>query len=269
MMVKKRGGRKNKEQPDEVIESVEPQESSEAAMSAAGGGSDRDGDVNKPAAPTQLDLKTILEGQNKIIQKLNQNHTELRNHIDREVKKVRDDLVLEISQLTRRMEVMETRQAAIVTKEPFEPDITVICANLPQAALDESDAQLRQLVEQLVNDGMGLPGIEIANVTRRSGRQQNPGLVELHSLDDKKTVLRSKTTLRDNAAYRNEYVRSAEGHTDRLIRLNFNTLLNHFNLTQQFRITGSGRLMPKEPRQNQQSRGGAPLNETTNNGNGS
>ena len=45
--------------------------------------------------------------------------------------------------------------------------------------------------------------------------------------------------LRTNDQYKNIYLRSAEGHTDRLIRLNF-------QLTREFRLTGSGRLVARD-----------------------
>ena len=103
----------------------------------------------------------------------------------------------------------------------------------------------------MLSVGMGLPGIEPVAVTRRASRGPGPGLVllELTDLDSKKEVLRAKLKLRDNPAYRNLYVRSAEGHTDRLIRLNFTTLLRHLELTNEFRITGNGRLVPRRPAQ--------------------
>ena len=85
-------------------------------------------------------------------------------------------------------------------------------------------------------------------MTRRAARERAPGLVlvELRDLDDKKTELRAKMALRTNYQYKNIYLRSAEGNTDRLIRLNFQTLLNHFHLTSEFRLTESGRLVARD-----------------------
>ena len=153
-----------------------------------------------------------------------------------------------MSQLTRRLELLESRQTDVEGKKPFHPDVSVVLANLPKLAREETTTQLREAVEKLVQEAMELPGIEVVYVTRRVGHGSSPGLVivELCTLDDKKTVLRAKTKLKSNQSFKNVFIRSAEGHTDRLIRLNFNTLLRHFGLTQQFRITGSGRLIPRQ-----------------------
>ena len=132
-------------------------------------------------------------------------------------------------------------------RKPFDPDTTVVIANLTALAQRKTDAQLLEKVQHVVSVGLELPGIEVVAVTRRAGRGNTPGLVlaQFVCLDDKKTVLGAKQNLRNNAAYSNLYIRSAEGRTDRLLRLNFQTLLQHFDLTRQFRITGNGRLVPQ------------------------
>ena len=210
---------------------------------------DRDGAGADAATPDwQKQLTSLVAGQKNIMQTIKKNQSDMRSYIGNEVKKVRDDLMLEMSQLTRRLEILESRQTDVEGKEPFHPDVSVVMANLPKLAREETTAQLREAVEKLVQEAMELPGIEVVDVTRRVGHGSSPGLVivELCTLDDKKTVLRAKTKLKSNQSFKNVFIRSAEGHTDRLIRLNFNTLLRHFGLTQQFRITGSGRLIPRQ-----------------------
>ena len=181
--------------------------------------------------------------------KIDQNYRELKTYISGEIQRVCDDVFLELSRVNSRLESLETMAATPVSppREPFDPDTTVVIANLPALAQQETDTQLLEKVQHVVSVGLELPGIEVVAVTRRAGRGNTPGLVlaEFVSLDDKKTVLRAKQNLRENAAYSNLYIRSAEGHTDRLLRLNFQTLLQHFDLTRQFWITGSGRLVPR------------------------
>ena len=168
-----------------------------------------------------------------------------------------------MSAMTNRLTALEERTPP-AAKEPFDPNVTVVIANVAPISGNEDNVQLLQYIEELFINGLQLPGIELVEVTRRAGRGTAPGLVlvELFSVDDKKTVLRAKMNLRNTQQYKNIYMRSAEGHTDRLIRLNFQTLLRHFNLTNQFRLTGSGRLIARDPttdgaaRQHGQENGG-------------
>lgn len=227
-----------------------------AAMSAASEMSQqsatmRDGanTADPPDKSWQDKLSSIMQGQKSIIDKINSNHREMKDMISREIKKVRDDVFLEIAQVTQRLEAIETRaSAAPPSREPFAPDQTVVIANLPMLSPNETEAQLLEKVDHIIGTGLELPGIETVAATRRPGRGSTPGLVlvELNSLDDKKMILRAKMSLREKPQFRNLFIRSAEGHTDRLIRLNFQTLLQHFDLTQRFRLTGSGRLVPRE-----------------------
>ena len=75
--------------------------------------------------------------------------------------------MLEMSQLTRLLEVLESHQTCVEGKEPFHPDVSVVMANLPKLAQEETTAQLREGVEKLVQEAMELPGIEVVDVTRR------------------------------------------------------------------------------------------------------
>ena len=162
-----------------------------------------------------------------------------------------------MARVNSRLEALENATPP-PSHDPFDPDVTVVIANLPLTGPDENESHIMNRINDMLSVGMELPGIEPVAVTRRASRGDGVGLVllELADLDSKKEVLRAKTKLRGNPAYSNLYVRSAEGHTDRLIRLNFTTLLRHFELTRQYRITGSGRLLPRNA-QDQRATGDA------------
>ena len=194
-------------------------------------------------------LKKIASGQNTIMNKIRENNDDLKTMIATEVSKVRDDIFLEMSQITRRLDILESRSpVATNTREPFSPDVTVVIANLALVSASETEAALMDKINHVLAEGLALPGIEPVAVTRRAARGRGPGLVllELNDVGDKITVLKAKQSLRNKPEYKNLYLSSAEGHTDRLMRLNFNTLLNHLNLTREFRFTGSGRLVPRD-----------------------
>ncbi len=61
-------------------------------------------------------------------------------------------------------------------------------------------------------------------------------------------VLKAKRTLKDKTQYNNLYlyIRSAKSHEERLIDLNFTTLMDHLQVSDVFRFTGSGRLVPQD-----------------------
>ena len=96
--------------------------------------------------------------------------------------------MLEMSQLTRRLEVLESRQTDVEGKEPFHPYVSVVMANLPKLAREEITAQLREAVERLILEAMEMPGIEVVDVSRRIGHGSSPGLVivELCTLTTKR-----------------------------------------------------------------------------------
>ena len=58
--------------------------------------------------------------------------------------------------------------------------------------------------------------------------------------------MRAKAVLKDKSAYKNLYIRAAKSHEERLIELNFKSLMNHLEIADHFRFTGSGRLVPRE-----------------------
>ena len=128
---------------------------------------------------------------------------------------------------------------------------TVVIGNLPHLASEETEAQHLDKVKCVISERLSLPGIEVIVVTKGgppAARGNNPGLVlaEFPSVDDKKTVLCAKLDLRNSPAYNNLYIRSAEDHTDKLLRMNFQTLVDYLDLTRHFRFTGSCRLVPRD-----------------------
>ena len=209
-----------------------------ATTTTTPGGSER-------GASAGVDIAAMLA---QISQQMNNTHKELKNLIASETKSVRDDLTLELAQVTRRLEALERQSPPAAPREPFDPTVTVVLANLPALTPEETEANLLAAVYNIVSTGLELPGIELVNVKRLTGRGTSPGLVliECFNTDDKITILRAKAKLREKAQFKNLYMRSAEGHSDRLVRLNFQTILEHMGVSNQFRFTGSGRLVKRE-----------------------
>ena len=182
----------------------------------------------------------------------------LNNIIDSEVDNVREEVSSDLSQITRRLEELESRLVETDPREPFTPDVTIIIVNLAPVSANETEAApvgaketetaLMDKIHHILAEGLALPDIEPMAVTRLAPRGKGPGLVllELGDVEDKITVMNAKQSLRNKDEYKNLDLRTAEGHTDRLMRLNFNTLLSNLHRKREFWFTVSGRLVPRD-----------------------
>lgn len=158
----------------------------------------------------------------------------------------------DITSLGARVKAIEENSpndAATGSKVKFDPEVTLIVAGL----VYEENEDIKKKVHQLFQDGLGEKSV-VADVLRLNGRGNHPGVVkvECSSLDEKIAILRKKQKLRDhpNDSYRKVYIRSAKSHTDRLIELNFKTLLREFPNGKDYYVTGSGRLTRRDDRGN-------------------
>ncbi len=75
-----------------------------------------------------------------------------------------------------------------------------------------------------------------------------PGLVKIQfeKLADKVTVLREKKHLSNSQEFRRVFLRSSTSHTDRLIELNFKTILDFIPGEDNFKLTNNGRVMKNQ-----------------------
>lgn len=108
-------------------------------------------------------------------------------------------------------------------KKSFDPDVSVIIVGLPQSEGEDLMAK----VNNLLHVGLGCDTVLCpAAVERVRTRGDRPGLVkvELSSVQEKVTVLRRKSKLKDNDSFNKVYVSSAKSHAERLMDLNFRTL---------------------------------------------
>ncbi len=80
---------------------------------------------------------------------------------------------------------------------------------------------------------------------RRKSGQIESGTVELRSLQEKVAVLRHKQCLKGNEMIKNFYIHSAKSLIERLINLNFRTLLKELPLGKEYFLAGNGRLMKR------------------------
>ena len=104
------------------------------------------------------------------------------------------------------------------------------------------------VAQQIVNIALGLTLMPIVGAIRVGNRDGRPGVIklELCSKEDKIEVLRNKNKLGNSDKFQKVFIRSSQSHTERLIELNFKTLLQEIPNGGQYRVTGNGRLVNKQ-----------------------
>ena len=71
---------------------------------------------------------------------------------------------------------------------------------------------------------------------------------QFESVADKVKVLKEKAKLKQSPEFSRTYIRSSKSHTDRLIEMNFRTILGMIPGGDNMKITANGRLMDKTER---------------------
>ena len=140
--------------------------------------------------------------------------------------------------------IMKLEQKTIKTREPFDPEVTVVVFGVRQYQNQEA----MDVAQQIVNIALGLTLMPIVGAIRVGNRDGRPGVIkiELCSKEDKIEVLRNKNKLGNSDKFQKVFIRSSQSHTERLIELNFKTLLQEIPNRGQYRVTGNGRLVNKQ-----------------------
>ncbi len=148
-----------------------------------------------------------------------------------------------MSQISARIDNLEQKlEEAKCPAISFNPDVSFIIKGL--TFTEGEDVTVR--IKTLLDEGLGCePVPELINVEQVTSRGRRPGIikVELRSVEEKVAVLRRKQRLRDNETFKNVYINSAKTHAERLIDLNFRTLLKELPLGKEFILARNGRLL--------------------------
>ena len=172
---------------------------------------------------------------------------ELKAELENKTKQIQDNIDLEVGHLTARMDSLESAVNGTKTKTvtKFDPDVSIIISGLEAEDGEDVLEKVRILLEE---GAQCQPMPELVAAERMKARGDGPGVikVELHTSQDKVAVLRQKQKLRRDDRYKSVYIRSAKSHTDRLIELNFRTLLREIPSGKNFYISGNGRVLKKD-----------------------
>lgn len=127
-------------------------------------------------------------------------------------KEIHVNLDLDIRYLAARVDNIEAKITISNPSTKFDPQVSIIIAGLQ---FEEGEIEIKR----------GGPGVI---------------KLELRSVQERVTVLRQRQRLRNNERFSRFYLRSAKSHTERLIDLNFRTLLPEIPTGINFYIPGSG-----------------------------
>ena len=103
-------------------------------------------------------------------------------------------------------------------------------------------------INTLIKEGLQIQNLETVNAERLAARYGKPGLIkaQLQSKNAKIQVLRSKKALLTTKDYKGVFLRGAKSHVERLIELNFKTILGEMPNGSNYRVTNSGRLVSSD-----------------------
>ena len=206
--------------------------------------------------------------KNELSARIDNIEVTLSNKIASECEKIRSDLTQEIAAVDakvrslsdsfetldrnlkasndRLQRVEEALAAADALTPDYYPETTIIATKL---AFNDSE-DIKKKSQDLINAltaacDPALPQINVVNAMRTPFRDGKPGVVkiQLPSRQNKIDILKNKKKLMDNSNYSRVFIRGSQSHTDRLIQINTNTLLNELGLNDKYRVAANGRLV--------------------------
>lgn len=192
-------------------------------------------------------LNTKVDGLHASMEALIAENKEwFKAELSRKSAEIQRSMDNEMGVLISRIEKIETKIECINVKANtrFEPDVSIVISGLHYS----EGENVTGLVSELFTEGLQVEDASVVAVERTRDGRGRPGVikVELGSVRDKVGVLRKKQMLKENPKYNRVYIRSAKTHTERLLELNFKTLLDELPQGRQFYVAGNGRLRKRQ-----------------------
>jgi hypothetical protein len=199
-----------------------------------------------------LNVMKDQDSMRKAISKLDSTSATSAATISSKIDKLREDMYVELGKLDSkvvtiegRLNALEERQEAMGGEEEYPIDKSIVIINMRE---EEDEDPYRKCMD-LIRNGLGLRDIKPVRCQRLMGREGKPGVikVQLRSKQDKILSLNHKKELARTHPYKKVYIRSAQSHEERLMRLNLQTLMRDLPIGDNYRFTGNGRLVKKDP----------------------
>ena len=199
------------------------------------------------------DTKAIRKSQDTLHCKLDQLEWKINSLEEFRVKTEPqiDNLIVDCSDLKKDIDNLKEEVQKIdhfsgtAKEEEYSPDVTVVGMRIPFVRGEDIFMKSCDLIYNHLN----LRDIKIIRAMHTAERNGRPGIVkiQLGSVTDKVKVLREKSKLaKSDGEYRNVYLRSSKTHTERLVDLNFRTLLHELPNGKNYRVAGNGRVIIRD-----------------------
>ena len=133
----------------------------------------------------------------------------------------------------------------------FNPENTIVALNVPKFTNENPTHLAKRIIDSTGSDRAR----QVVNAMHtNSHNSSKPGVfkIEMATLEDKIDVLRNKKNLKSSQYFRKVFLRSSQTHVERLMHLNFKTVLQEIPNGNEFRVSGNGRLI-KQLKGRQQS----------------
>ena len=134
----------------------------------------------------------------------------LKETIQTEMNKVRDEFQTEIKTLNAKIDEMEATQSRTeTTAREVEQNCNIVITYLKEDSKEKDQPTItRNKVVSLLRDGLKLKDVYVTSATRKVSRGKYPGVVvaTLQSAEQKSSVMKAKSKLKDCNIFRNIYI---------------------------------------------------------------
>jgi gas vesicle protein len=204
--------------------------------------------INKLSASLNSNINNKIENLGDSIKKyIKDSIDDIQLYVDTEVGR----LTSQINDVVGKVRILEEKQTP-----QYDPEVSFIMLRVPQSQGED----IQEVAEKIIHEGLRLAGVPVVRAMRlrqrdprdghwnaRPGQRPSTPLVkvELPDLETKKRVLRAKLQLANTPEFSNVWIRSSKPHVERLIELNFKTILDMIPGGNTMTVTNSGRITKK------------------------
>ena len=237
-------------------------------------------DQTKLVLSTVTEIKSNQDSMRRSFDsKLDKMKNEFMATIDGKLRTLRDEIAMEISTESNRIDNLMTSLQNIQSRleaverpdyheQHMEFDVDHRPRRATQTNLDDPEICItanglpfdreENLIEK-ANELIRALGIEVSSKVVITGATKlkprfdgKPGLVKisLRNVEEKVLVLRHKRNLKDSAHYKDVYIKSSKSHAERLIELNARTILRQIPQGNNFWVDSNGRIRPRQKPEN-------------------
>ena len=211
------------------------------------------------------ELKEIKSGQtnlkNSFESKIDELGKKLAADIAKQCEELKADFKKDMDLLNAKVNSLEYRiaqlevdgtDANLKSGDPLEnTNLTVVVTNVFQHPEEDPVETAKALLTAMGRDNTNTriaSKVTVSAAKRLPNRShRGPSLLKISflSLEEKKYILRNKSLLKNTTGYERVFLRSSQTHMERLLHINFRTMLDKLPWGKDYRLTASGRIVEK------------------------